>query len=254
MRKISGLGLLVGSVAMSVALAPLVGCKDDKGSKAGDAAVAVGDATAATDGATAKDGAAAQDSAAAKDSAAVTADTAAATTADTAAATDGPTMLATSAGTWTVYNLTPPATDAGTPDGGTTDAGTVANAAMNVAGTITAFAEAGGKTRFVLSVTGLPANTTFGSHLHKLACNDTQAGGHYQNLLPPDGGVPADVANNTNEVWLDFTTDATGAGKSETTVAWVPRAGGAKAIVIHAMKTADGGAAGAKLACTSMVF
>jgi len=128
--------------------------------------------------------------------------------------------------------------------------------ASTMMGTAEGFAVAGGKMRLVLSVTGLPANRAFGSHLHKLKCDDNKAGGHYQNVPFPDGGSASDpaFANPANEAWLDFTTDAAGAGHAETTVDWVPRAGQANAVIIHDMKTADGGVAGAKLACTNIPF
>src|SRR5436853_252172 len=46
---------------------------------------------------------------------------------------------------------------------------------------------ASGKTIVTLHVSGLPANRSFGSHVHKLACSDNKAGGHYQNVLPGSG-------------------------------------------------------------------
>jgi Cu-Zn family superoxide dismutase len=57
-----------------------------------------------------------------------------------------------------------------------------------------------------------------------------------------------------NEVWLDFVTDAMGGATKETTVGFVPRAGEAKAVMIHDMTTMTGGVAGAKLACINMPF
>jgi Cu-Zn family superoxide dismutase len=72
----------------------------------------------------------------------------------------------------------------------------------------------------------------------------------------PDGGSATDptYANSANEAWLDFTTDASGAGSAEVTVAWRPRSGGANAIIVHALATMEGGVAGARLACTNMPF
>jgi Cu-Zn family superoxide dismutase len=108
----------------------------------------------------------------------------------------------------------------------------------------------------MLMVSGLPPNRPFGSHIHKLPCDDpSKAGGHYQNNPAPDGGANNPMYGNpTNEVWLDFTTDAMGSAMSTAKVEWIPRAGEAKAIVIHDMLTMDGGTAGAKLACISMPF
>jgi superoxide dismutase, Cu-Zn family len=109
-----------------------------------------------------------------------------------------------------------------------------------------------GKLRIELSVAGFPASRTFGSHLHRLPCDDAmKAGGHYQNMPFPMGGMATDpvYANATNEAWLDFETDASGKGRRELTVAWIPRAGEAKGIIFHHMASGVGGVSGAKLAC-----
>jgi hypothetical protein len=129
-----------------------------------------------------------------------------------------------------------------------------------IAATATATATAwnvGGKLKVELKVTGLPASRTFGAHLHKLACNDMKAGGHYQEIPWPattDASSATDptYANLMNEVWLDFTTDASGAGNATRTVDWLPRTGEAKSIIIHHMATESGGVAGARLACLAM--
>jgi Cu-Zn family superoxide dismutase len=130
------------------------------------------------------------------------------------------------------------------------------NPASGIQGTATATRTAAGGTHLVLSVSGLPANHAFGSHLHKLACSDMQAGGHYENVpYPADSGAndPA-YANPTNELWFDFTTNASGSATATSDVAWIPKAGGAKAIVVHEHTTTDGGVAGAKLACVGIPF
>lgn len=109
-----------------------------------------------------------------------------------------------------------------------------------------------GKLRIVLDVAGFPASRTFGSHLHRLPCNDPmKAGGHYQHMPFPSGGMATDptYANATNEAWLDFTTDAQGEAERELTVAWIPRAGEAQAIIFHHMASGVGGVSGPKLAC-----
>lgn len=125
--------------------------------------------------------------------------------------------------------------------------------------TATATAEAfevEGELRIELSVRGFPAARTFGSHLHKLPCDDPmKAGGHYQHMPFPTGGMASDpaYANATNEAWLDFTTDATGKGEIALTVSWLPRPGEAQAIIIHHMATGVGGLSGPKLACLPIV-
>jgi superoxide dismutase, Cu-Zn family len=112
-----------------------------------------------------------------------------------------------------------------------------------------------GKLRIELTVEGFPAGRAFGSHLHKLPCDDPmKAGGHYQHMPLPAGGTAMDpaYANATNEAWLDFTTDAMGNAESVVTMNWIPRPGEANAIIIHHMLTGTGGGAGAKLACLPM--
>ena len=108
-----------------------------------------------------------------------------------------------------------------------------------------------GKLRIELSVSGFPVSRPFGSHLHRLPCDDTKAGPHYQNMPFPTGGIATDptYANATNEAWLDFTTDAQGNGSKELTVDWLPRAGEAKGIIVHDMVSGVGGVSGARLAC-----
>jgi Cu-Zn family superoxide dismutase len=160
------------------------------------------------------------------------------------AASDAPTetKITSTMGDWNVYR-DPFADGAASP-------------VENIKGGAEAFSLEGGKMHVKLSVSGLPPNHPFGSHIHKLDCADNKAGGHYQNMPFPDGGSATDpmYANNMNEVWLDFVTDATGAGMSETTVNWVPRTGEAKALMIHELATMAGGVAGTKLACISMPF
>jgi superoxide dismutase, Cu-Zn family len=108
-----------------------------------------------------------------------------------------------------------------------------------------------GKLKLTLSVAGFPASRDFGAHLHKLTCDNSKAGGHYQHTAAPamDQVNTPTYANTTNEAWLDFTTKADGTASVETTQAWLPRPGDAKSIVIHATKTDANGRAGDKLGC-----
>jgi hypothetical protein len=156
-------------------------------------------------------------------------------------------MIAQSAGPMTIYP---------DPYAGTAMAGTANPIPATVSGTAMAW-DVGGKMKLDLILTGLPAGRAFGAHLHKLSCTDAmKAGGHYQNMMwPPDSGPNDPVyANKDNEAWLDFMADATGKGQATTTVDWLPRAGGAQAIIVHHMTTAPGGVAGAKLACLPIAF
>jgi Cu-Zn family superoxide dismutase len=97
-----------------------------------------------------------------------------------------------------------------------------------------------------LAVTGTEPNRMYGAHVHVLAC-DAGAGGHYRN--DADAGATA-----TNEVWLDFMSDAKGAGTALATTSWPIHTGKAHSVVIHDHTTAAGGAAGAKLTCIDVGF
>lgn len=155
-------------------------------------------------------------------------------------ATAGDAALATSSGSWNVY--TNPYGDGGV------------NSASGVGGSAVAVRTATGMT-VTLSVTGLSANRTYGSHIHKLSCSEMMAGGHYQhNAAPADASTDPAYANPSNEVWLDFTTNASGAATATATVNFVPRTGEAKAVIIHDHGTMDGGVAGPKLACINIAF
>jgi Cu-Zn family superoxide dismutase len=136
------------------------------------------------------------------------------------------------------------------------------NLAMNIGGSATAWDVGGGMMRLDLHVTGLLPGRKFGAHLHKLPCDMSMAGGHYQHdpAPNPDAGAgtggPNDptYANPINEAWLDFMTDTNGIADSSAMVPWVPEAAKAKSIVVHAMATAAGGVAGPKLACLPITF
>jgi Cu-Zn family superoxide dismutase len=112
-------------------------------------------------------------------------------------------------------------------------------------------------------VRGLQPDRVYGAHVHTNPCGASpdDAGPHYQREVDPAGpGVDPHYANAENEIWLDFTTDATGAGSAETTVAWeLPddrRLPGS--VVIHSTGTNTGpgvaGTAGARVACITIKF
>ena len=154
----------------------------------------------------------------------------------------GETKIGTSKGAWNVYP--DPYADGGASPIPTT-----------MQGSVEAFSAGLSNMRVKLSVSGLTASRPYGSHLHKLACDDNKAGAHYQHNAAPDGGAADPMyANSKNEVWLDFVTDAMGAGSKEATVEWIPRTGEAKSVVIHDQMTKNDGTAGAKLACINMEF
>jgi Cu-Zn family superoxide dismutase len=103
------------------------------------------------------------------------------------------------------------------------------------------------RTRVQLKVTGLAPYTTYGAHVHRLACADATpiTPAHYRD----DFAAPASAEN---EVWLDFDTDENGAGEAVALQPWLFRAGEAKSIAIHAHETDENGVAGAKIACTDI--
>jgi hypothetical protein len=152
----------------------------------------------------------------------------------------GASTVGTSTGSWSVYDL---------------GAG-MENPATGIGGTVE-IRNSGEGSNVKLSVTGVKASREFGAHVHVGACADANmAAGHYQhNMRPADAGAtdPA-FANNDNEVWLDFTSDASGKASSEKTTTFRLDNTRAKAVIIHTNKTGAGGVAGAKLACIGLQF
>ncbi len=96
---------------------------------------------------------------------------------------------------------------------------------------------ADGKTIVSIHVEGLLANTAYGSHVHKQACADGDADGHYK--FDPQG-----AAAPPNEIWLSFTTNSAGIGNSDT-IALATAGPTAVSVVVHAP-------GGAKIACADL--
>ena len=118
-------------------------------------------------------------------------------------------------------------------------------------------------TRIQLAVTGLRPDRAYGAHLHKNPCGESAsaAGPHYQHQPDPAASAsPPSVdpayANPENEVWLDFTTDASGAATSTANQPWTFGATRPGSLVIHAEKTntapGHAGDAGARVACQTL--
>jgi hypothetical protein len=104
-----------------------------------------------------------------------------------------------------------------------------------------------GRTMLIADVAGLPANRTFGAHLHAAACDDKQGGGHYQHV--------GTTVGDQNEVWMDFTTDAAGAAVVVARKPYAIATERAKSVVVHAQATDPAtGKAGDKLACIDVTF
>lgn len=103
------------------------------------------------------------------------------------------------------------------------------------------------RTMLMLSVKGLPANKTFGAHLHAASCADNKGGGHYQHS--------GTAVNEENEVWLDLSTDASGRARVLARKEYAVAAAKAKSVVVHANPTDPAtGKAGDKLACVDVAF
>lgn len=122
------------------------------------------------------------------------------------------------------------------------------NPAENISGSVRGYISPEiNRTMILLSVRGLPADKTFGAHLHAGACADNKGGGHYQH----DGtGV-----SEENEVWLDITTDATGTAMVINRKDFAVAPEKAKSVVVHANPTDPAtGKAGDKLACVDVSF
>jgi hypothetical protein len=96
---------------------------------------------------------------------------------------------------------------------------------------------ADGKTIVSVHVAGLLANVAYPSHVHKSACADGAADGHYK--FDPSG-----LANNQNEIWTSFTSDSDGVGNGR---AVADRTAGptAVSVVVHAP-------GGAKIGCADL--
>lgn len=118
-----------------------------------------------------------------------------------------------------------------------------------------------GRTEVTLRVRGLVPHRGYGVHVHQRPCGATgdAAGPHYQHVPDPvQPSVDPAYANPRNEIWLDLTTDDTGAATTSTSVDWqfVDRHAGS--VVLHAERThtapGHAGTAGARLACVNVDF
>ncbi|WP_019806692.1 superoxide dismutase family protein [Saccharomonospora halophila] len=112
-----------------------------------------------------------------------------------------------------------------------------------------------------LKVEDLRADRGYGAHVHTDPCGPApaDAGGHYQHRQDPDqpSTDPA-YANPDNEIWLDFTTDDTGAAEVESSVEWSFGERRPSSVVLHEHHTLTGegeaGVAGDRLACLDVDF
>ena len=110
-----------------------------------------------------------------------------------------------------------------------------------------------------LTVTGMVPRRAYGAHLHTAPCAAApeQAGPHYQHSRDPRApSVDPSYANPRNEVWLDFTADASGRAKAVATQAWGFGAAVPRSLVIHTRQTqtapGTAGTAGPRAACLTV--
>jgi superoxide dismutase, Cu-Zn family len=95
-----------------------------------------------------------------------------------------------------------------------------------------------GRTFVTLHVDGLAPGTTYASHVHKQACANGEADGHYR-------FDPAGSATPPNEIWPGpFTTNGAGIGNANT-IAEGTAGPAAVSVVVHAP-------GGAKIACADL--
>lgn len=113
--------------------------------------------------------------------------------------------------------------------------------------------------RVQLTATGMVPRRTYGAHLHTMACTAVpdQAGPHYQHQADPSKpSVDPEYANPENEIWLDFTADATGAASATSTHSWNFADAAPQSLIVHAERTkttaGKAGTAGERVACLSL--
>ncbi|MFE7194227.1 superoxide dismutase family protein [Kitasatospora sp. NPDC057541] len=112
-----------------------------------------------------------------------------------------------------------------------------------------------GRTVLTVSVTGVAADHVFPVHLHTAACGADPAasGPHYQDAVDPvSPSTDPAYANDRNELRLTLRTDARGGGTAAAAVAWRPRPGGARSLVLHAGDPAGAHGAADRVACVNL--
>ena len=112
-----------------------------------------------------------------------------------------------------------------------------AGATLEISGHAQMVRTAAGTTIVSVHVEGLTRNTTYGSHVHQLACAVGEADGHFK--LDPTG-----PAAPPNEIWPGFTTNGAGVGNGNAKVDGTAGPG-AVSVVVHAP-------GGAKIACADL--
>jgi hypothetical protein len=114
-----------------------------------------------------------------------------------------------------------------------------ANTTMDIGGHAVMVRTADGRTFVSVHVTGLVGGLTYGSHVHKQACSDNFAGGHYQFVTSMTNVTPP------NEIWPGpITANGAGIGNGNTTAKGTAGST-AVSVVVHAP-------GGTKIACADL--
>ncbi|NUS30227.1 MAG: superoxide dismutase family protein [Streptomyces sp.] len=105
-----------------------------------------------------------------------------------------------------------------------------------------------GPTTVTLKVTGFVPGHAYGVQVHQKPCgaDPAAAGGAYRH----EPAAVAERGDADNEVWLDFTADAQGAGEATARHDWGFRQGEASSVVLHDAP----GTEGARVACFTVPF
>ncbi len=114
-----------------------------------------------------------------------------------------------------------------------------ANTSLDIGGHATMVRTADGRTIVTVHVTGLDQGVTYGSHVHKQACETGLAGTHYQFVASTTFVTPP------NEIWPGpFTANAAGIANGDT-IAEGTAGSTAVSVVVHAP-------GGTKIACANL--
>ncbi|MER6366633.1 superoxide dismutase family protein [Kitasatospora sp. NPDC001527] len=112
-----------------------------------------------------------------------------------------------------------------------------------------------GRTVLTVSLAGVAAGHEFPVHLHTGRCGADPAasGPHYQDVVDPvSPSTDPAYANGRNELRLALRTDGRGEGTAAAAVAWRPRPGEARSLVLHAGEPAGAHGAADRVACVNL--